>query len=131
MDRPYRPLDPSVVEVARALVRAPGWRWPMGVVGIYPDGRLVEVRGAEAWGPELIPLLTDEATAGRLLELLGAACGEGITWEVGQRRAGRTVRYWARLTAGVHAREWGGATVGEAVGRALLARWERAGAGPR
>lgn len=123
--RRYHPLPLSVAEVAQALARAPRWRWPMNVVGIYPDGRLVEVRGAEAWGPDLVPFLPDEATAGRLIEMLGAACGDGITWEVGRRRDGARTRFWARLTAGVHAREWTGDCLGEAVGRALLARWER------
>ena len=90
--RRYHPLPAPVAEVAEALAHAPRWRWPMNVMGIYPDGRLVEVRGAEAWGPDLVPFLPDEATAGRLLELLGAACGDGIAWEVGRRQAGEIGR---------------------------------------
>lgn len=123
--RPYAALPLPVAEVAQALARAPQWRWFGPSRAVFPDGRLLDVRTGAAPEAGAVPYLVDRATIGGLLDQLGSACEPGITWEAGQRRGrGRTV-YWVRLTAGVHAREFHGECLGEAVGRALLARWAR------
>lgn len=123
---PYALISPPQVELGRALLADRHWRWPAGIFAIYPDGRLMEIRTPSAATGEALPYLTDSRTAGALMGLLDEACAPaGIFWTLGRRPAGARSVYFCRLESGPHERAWAGECPGEAVGRALLARWER------
>lgn len=122
----YAMLSHSHVEVGRALLADRHWRWPAGVFATYPDGRLLEIRTPSAATSEALPYLPDARTTGALVGLLDEAClPAGVLWTMGRRPAGKGQIYWCRLEAGPHERAWAGDCLGEAVARALLARWER------
>ena len=105
--RRYHPLPAPVAEVAEALAHAPRWRWPMNVMGIYPDGRLVEVRGAEAWGPDLVPFLPDDwafnfgfSAAGKPVESVTLTAAARNLLETNYRDTERSLEIGARFDPG-------------------------------
>lgn len=128
MPDPYPGLTPAQLSVARALVEAPEWRWGTHSIGLRKDGALVEVMPGRALGMHagasdgLVPLITDPLVVGYLFERLEQACGEEVLISNGQRRG--PIRWWCALEAGSHKREWEGSCLGEALGGALLARWD-------
>lgn len=125
----YAGLPPAQIALGRALVACPQWRWRTGMVGVNQRGGVVEVMagrplvmdgGEQA---ELLPLLSDPGVLGHLMTALAAACGGQVSWTCGQRSGPDGERFWCRLEAGPHTREWEGACQGEAVAGALSARW--------
>lgn len=113
-------------ELATKLVACPQWRWMPGMAWVRNapgaqslssmQGRCASQMDCDQMPSSMIPDLTDAATVGCLLAMLGASLlsiGSALPagWLVLTRHGGDRVH------------QNGGATLGEAVARALLAVW--------
>ncbi len=120
---PYHPLSKAQVEIARALSGSRRWRWP-DMLALEPQGAVLEVRRGQQLKGREVPYLPHPSVAGHLLDMLDVACGGTVRWSVGR---GDGPGCWCLLEARGHRRVFTGTCMGEAVGRAVLARWRRLG----
>jgi hypothetical protein len=120
---PYHPLSRAQVEVARALSASRHWQWP-DTLALEPRGAVLEVRRGQQLKGQEVPYLPHPGVAGHLLDMLDTACGSTVRWSVGR---GEGPACWCILEARGHRRVFTGTCMGEASGRALLARWRRLG----
>lgn len=108
------------IALARRLVAASWWEWPLGVAWVAP-GASIPIRGWYVDGQTYVPFgalpdLTDDATAGVLLGMLGR-----LTWTSAQARPEPYAAGVAYCVGDrVHNTMWR-PIMGEAVAVALLA----------
>ncbi len=119
----YHPLSRAQVVLAQALVGSRRWQWP-GTLALEPRGGIREVRRGQQLKGKEVPYLSHPTVAGHLLDMLDTACGSTVRWSVGRDEGPAC---WCILEARGRRRVFTGTCLGEAVGRAVLARWGRLG----
>lgn len=112
-------------DLAKQLAEHPRWRWMPGMEAIAADGspwRPGIIMCAEHMRPDDVPDLSDGATQGCLIEMLGSRF-ECLHYRRHTADLGGTL--WSVLVLGPSGcrQDRRGYTLGEALARALLAAW--------
>lgn len=122
-------MTPTTQDLARQLAAHPRWTWMAGMRVFHLDGldhgwpHRVGQTG-DAYPRKWVPCLDDSPTCGRLIEMLG----DQLVSIHHRRKEGEGGEKWRAIVVAPDGRNQTaiGATLGEALGRALLDAWGEA-----